>query len=103
MTTHRQQVKFWTLLVLFFLQLCGGDRLGLPDDINGGTGSADPENQLGTGVTEESDVMDNCTGAAGPRPINQVASPGRTAMATVDDVNGGFCGVEINTPGIWWW
>jgi hypothetical protein len=47
--------------------------------------------------------MDNCTGAAGPRPVNDVYSPGRTTFATVDDVNGGYCGVVINTPGIWWW
>jgi hypothetical protein len=46
--------------------------------------------------------MDSCSGAAGPRPINEVFSPGNTATQTVDDVNGGFCGVEINTPGIWW-
>lgn len=61
------------------------------------------DEQLGTGVDEERDVMDNCTGASGPRPINEVYSPGRTNFATVDDVNGGYCGVEINTPGIWWW
>ncbi|KAG7360186.1 hypothetical protein IV203_035285 [Nitzschia inconspicua] len=58
---------------------------------------------LGTGVSNERDVMDNCTGAAGPRPITDVFSPGRTDFATIDDVNGGYCGVEINTPGIWWW
>jgi hypothetical protein len=61
------------------------------------------DDPLGTGVDDQRDVMDNCTGAAGPRPINNVNSPGRTYLATVDDVNGGFCGVEINTPGIWWW
>ena len=46
--------------------------------------------------------MDTCEGAAGPRPINGVFSPGRTDYATVDDVNGGFCGVDIDRPGIWW-
>jgi hypothetical protein len=56
--------------------------------------------QSGVSVKPE---MDNCTGAAGPRPINEVFSPGQTATMTVDDVNGGFCGVEINTPGIWWY
>lgn len=58
---------------------------------------------LGTGVDAERDVMDNCTGATGPRPVNEVFSPGRTDLATIDDVNGGYCGVDINTPGIWWW
>lgn len=47
--------------------------------------------------------MDTCEGAAGPRPVNGVFSPGRTEYATVDDVNGGFCGVNIDRPGIWWW
>lgn len=47
--------------------------------------------------------MDSCSGAAGPRPINEVFSPGNTATQTVDNVTGGVCGVEINTPGIWWW
>jgi hypothetical protein len=47
--------------------------------------------------------MDTCSGAAGPRPVNGVFSPGNTVSQTVDDVNGGFCGVEIDTPGIWWW
>jgi hypothetical protein len=61
------------------------------------------DEKLGTGVDDERDVMDNCTGAAGPRPINDVFSPGRTDYASVDDVNGGFCGVEIDAPGIWWW
>lgn len=61
------------------------------------------DSNLGTGVDQERDVMDTCSGAAGPRPINDVNSPGRTNLATVDDVNGGFCGVEINSPGIWWW
>lgn len=56
----------------------------------------------GTGVTPDP-AMDTCTGAAGPRPANGVFSPGNTETQTVDDVNGGFCGVEINTPGIWWW
>jgi hypothetical protein len=65
--------------------------------------SVGEDDTLGTGVDEERDVMDTCSGAAGPRPINNVNSPGRTNLATVDDVNGGFCGVEINTPGIWWW
>jgi len=46
---------------------------------------------------------DFCSGAPGPRPITGVASPGTTVDATIDDVNGGYCGVEINTPGIWWW
>lgn len=58
---------------------------------------------LGTGVNEEKDVMDTCAGGSGPRPINGVFSPGRTDFASVDDVNGGFCGVEIDRPGIWWW
>eukprot|EP00537_Pseudo-nitzschia_pungens_P005304 CAMPEP_0172377398 /NCGR_PEP_ID=MMETSP1060-20121228/68883_1 /TAXON_ID=37318 /ORGANISM="Pseudo-nitzschia pungens, Strain cf. cingulata" /LENGTH=409 /DNA_ID=CAMNT_0013105083 /DNA_START=91 /DNA_END=1320 /DNA_ORIENTATION=+ len=58
---------------------------------------------LGTGVGDEKDVMDTCEGAAGPRPINGVYSPGRTNVATIDDVNGGFCGVSIDRPGIWWW
>eukprot|EP00536_Pseudo-nitzschia_multiseries_P016837 jgi/Psemu1/313643/fgenesh1_kg.1257_\ len=47
--------------------------------------------------------MDTCEGAAGPRPVNGVFSPGRTDFATFDDVNGGFCGVTIDRPGIWWW
>jgi len=59
--------------------------------------------QLGTGVDEERDVMDECVGAAGPRPINSVFSPGRTDYATVDDINGGYCGNPITTPGIWWY
>ena len=46
--------------------------------------------------------MDFCQNAAGPRPLNKVFSPGRTTYATVDDVNGGFCGVSIDSPGIWW-
>ena len=54
-------------------------------------------------MDEERDVMNDCIGAAGPRPINGVFSPGRTDYATVDDVNGGFCGVDIDQPGIWWW
>lgn len=60
---------------------------------------------LATGVKGqvESQSQDFCTGAAGPRPLNSVASPGSTVGATIDDINGGFCGVEINTPGIWWW
>jgi len=58
---------------------------------------------LGTGVHEAKDLMDICQNAAGPRPINEVFSPGRTLYATVDDVNGGFCGVSIDSPGIWWW
>ena len=60
------------------------------------------QQDLGTGVDEERDVMDNCSGAAGPRPINGVFSPGRTDFALIDDVNGGFCGVNITKPGIWW-
>ena len=58
---------------------------------------------LGTGVHDEKDLMDLCINAAGPRPLNEVFSPGRTNYATVDDVNGGFCGVSIDSPGIWWW
>lgn len=58
---------------------------------------------LGTGVHEAKDLMDLCINAAGPRPLNEVFSPGRTNYATVDDVNGGFCGVTIDSPGIWWW
>ena len=58
---------------------------------------------LGTGVHDEKDLMDICDNAAGPRPLNKVFSPGRTNFATVDDVNGGFCGVSIDSPGIWWW
>lgn len=56
----------------------------------------------GTGVDPDP-AMDNCDGAAGPRPINEVFSPGNTATQTVDAVTDGFCGVEISTPGIWWW
>lgn len=62
----------------------------------------DIEQELGTGVDGERDVMDNCTGAAGPRPVNGIFSPGRTNYATIDDVNGGYCGVNITKPGIWW-
>jgi len=58
---------------------------------------------LGTGVNAAKDEMDVCVFARGPRPINEVFSPGRTIYATVDDVNGGFCGVSIDSPGIWWW
>lgn len=58
--------------------------------------------EIGTGVSVERNVMDTCEGAAGPRPINGVFSPGSTNNATVDDVNGGFCGVDIDRPGIWW-
>lgn len=58
---------------------------------------------LGTGVNDEKDKMDLCINAAGPRPINEVFSPGRTDYATTDDVNGGFCSVSIDSPGIWWW
>ena len=76
------------------------DRLGLP---GGGDGDGtDPEEIVGDGVTSFKDIMDNCTGAAGPRPIDFTSSPGRTTNANVDNVNGGFCGVDINTPGIWW-
>ena len=57
---------------------------------------------IGTGVNPEKDLMDFCQNAAGPRPLNKVFSPGRTNFATVDDVNGGFCGVSIDSPGIWW-
>lgn len=57
---------------------------------------------IGTGVNPEKDLMDFCQNAAGPRPLNKVFSPGRTNYATVDDVNGGFCGVSIDSPGIWW-
>jgi hypothetical protein len=99
---------WWTFLQVVLVVLCcwvqvctGEDRIGLPNSNNGG-GSGDPDEQVGDGVTEFKDVMDNCTGAAGPRPINGVPSPGRTLNATVDDVNGGFCGVDIDSPGIWW-
>jgi len=61
------------------------------------------DQDLGTGVHEKKDLMDTCEFAAGPRPINEVFSPGRTTYATVDDVNGGYCGVSIDSPGIWWW
>ena len=61
------------------------------------------DQDLGTGVHEAKDLMDKCEFAAGPRPINEVYSPGRTFHATVDDVNGGYCGVSIDSPGIWWW
>jgi hypothetical protein len=47
--------------------------------------------------------MDECKTAAGPRPITGQSSPGTTREATIDQVNGGFCGVVIDTPGIWWW
>jgi hypothetical protein len=50
-----------------------------------------------------SENQDFCTDAAGPRPLNSVASPGSTVGASIDDVNGGFCGDVIDTPGIWWW
>ena len=59
----------------------------------------------GTGVTVRPE-MDHCSGAQGPRPITNQRSPGTTLQSTIDDlssVNGGYCGVEINTPGIWWW
>jgi len=58
---------------------------------------------LGTGVHNEKDKMDLCINAAGPRPINEVFSPGRTTYATTEDINGGYCGVSIDSPGIWWW
>jgi len=61
------------------------------------------DQDLGTGVHEAKDLMDKCEFAAGPRPINEVYSPGRTFFASVDDVNGGYCGVSIDSPGIWWW
>mmetsp|Transcript_30977 Transcript_30977/g.74817 ORF Transcript_30977/g.74817 Transcript_30977/m.74817 type:complete len:435 (-) Transcript_30977:97-1401(-) len=76
------------------------DRLGLPG--GGGGDGTNSEQVVGDGVTEFKDIMDNCTGAAGPRPIDFTSSPGRTTNANVDNVNGGFCGVDINTPGIWW-
>ena len=47
--------------------------------------------------------MDVCDGAAGPRPLDGRFTPGTTVGATVDDVNGGYCGVQITTPGIWWY
>jgi hypothetical protein len=56
----------------------------------------------GTGVDVRPE-QDTCSGATGPRPITNQRSPGTTLSATIDDVNGGFCGVEIDTPGIWWW
>ena len=48
------------------------------------------DQEFGTGIHSEKDLMDVCENAAGPRPINKVFSPGRTTYATVDDVNGGF-------------
>lgn len=59
--------------------------------------------EIGAGVDVTRDVMDTCAGAAGPRIVNGIFSPGRTDFASVDDVNGGFCGVKIEQPGIWWW
>jgi hypothetical protein len=47
-------------------------------------------------------TADDCTVAAGPRPTDGRATPGTTVGATVDSVNGGFCGVDINAPGVWW-
>jgi len=87
------------VLVLFFQILSSEGQ-----KVETGTVDLQPIQQdLGTGVDEERDVMDTCTGAAGPRPINGVFSPGRTDFASVDDVNGGYCGVNITKPGIWWW
>lgn len=74
-----------------------------PNKPTGDNGSKNNTQELGTGVSDERDEMDLCTGAAGPRLPNAVYSPGRTNFASVDDVNGGYCGVDINKPGIWWW
>ena len=57
---------------------------------------------LGNIIHDEKDKMDLCINAAGPRPINRVFSPGRTTFATTEDINGGYCGVSIDSPGIWW-
>mmetsp|Transcript_6081 Transcript_6081/g.9501 ORF Transcript_6081/g.9501 Transcript_6081/m.9501 type:complete len:406 (+) Transcript_6081:133-1350(+) len=90
-------------LTAVYLSLLGLVLLFSEYGVQGQDDTTKEDDPLGTGVDEDRDVMDTCSGAAGPRPVDEVYSPGRTDKATVDDVNGGFCGVEINTPGIWWW
>lgn len=112
------QMALWIGLLVLVLQILGSygedfDEL-TPDEqqkiINEQLKEEQQENKkeedaipqdLGTGVHEAKDLMDTCENAA-PRLINEVFSPGRTFYATVDDVNGGFCGVPIDSPGIWW-
>lgn len=50
----------------------------------------------------QAQTADNCSVATGPRPTDGRATPGTTVGATVDPVNGGFCGVDIDAPGVWW-
>lgn len=92
-----KMIVFCLGALALFLQISSSEGQKVDTEI------VDVQQDLGTGVDEERDVMDTCTGAAGPRPLNGVFSPGRTNFATVDDVNGGYCGVNITKPGIWWW
>jgi len=112
--TRTKTIAFWFCILVLLLQIsgsCGEDKLTDAEiEINFKhemEAKKKEENaiaqDLGTGVTADKDLMDICENAAGPRPLNEVFSPGRTNYATVDDVSGGFCGVAINSPGIWWW
>jgi len=56
----------------------------------------------GTGVTPDPNMY-SCQTTPGPRLVNGVFSPGNTAGAPIANITGGFCGVDISTPGIWWW
>jgi hypothetical protein len=115
-----KKITFWVAILVLILQILGsyGEDFGdLTEEeqqeiINEQLKEENRErvkeenkipHDLGTGVHEAKDLMDECKFAAGPRPINEVFSPGRTFYATVDDVNGGYCGVSIDSPGIWWW
>jgi len=106
-------MAFWICALVLFLQISGSPGQELTEEeINAEFKEEQQKKKeledaipqdLGTGVHDEKDLMDICYNAAGPRPLNKVFSPGRTNFATVDDVNGGFCGVSIDSPGIWWW
>jgi len=57
--------------LVLFLQISSSE--GQDQNPETGTMTLEPIQQdLGTGVDEERDVMDNCIGASGPRPINGV-------------------------------
>lgn len=59
-------------------------------------------------------AQDSCNNAYGPRPTDVATGPrptdgvrfsgGNTQGSTVDNnvIDGDFCGVDINNPGVWW-
>jgi len=107
-----KKIAFWVCVLVLILQILGSRGEELTEEEKAAMLKEEQQEKkeeenaipqdLGTGVHEEKDLMDICQNAAGPRPLNKVFSPGRTNYATVDDVNGGFCGVSIDSPGIWW-